>query len=361
MSSRSATKRPGSAASSVLRFADDLRRRNGRLLDALGFGPKPSASRTVQRWRALDLVAYQAANAHQSAVLIVPAPIKAAYIWDLAPGASAVERFLSAGLQVYMAVWRHPEDGDECMGLEEYAVHAISACLDEIRSETGQTKALLAGHSLGGTFAAIFSSLNPSRVNGLVALEAPIAFGSGLLEAVVANAPDASAIGATMGNVPGTFLDWASRYADPVTFDAEPLIDWMKSTPSPSARRLHLQVRRWSLDESPMARQLFEDVLEKLYRENRFAEGRLRIGGRVADPQAMDMPILAVLDPRSRIVPASSVEAYRTRTRSKDVRFIDYDGDAGVMIQHVGVLVGENAHRLIWPQIQAWVRLLGDQ
>jgi polyhydroxyalkanoate synthase subunit PhaC len=100
----------------------------------------------------------------------------------------------------------------------------------------------MAGHSLGGTLAAIFASLHPGRLHGR--------------------------------NVPGTALDLMSAWADPVSFSAEPWMDLPQSSRSADARRLHWQVRRWSLDESPMARRLFEEVEEALYRQNRFAEGR---------------------------------------------------------------------------------------
>jgi polyhydroxyalkanoate synthase len=148
-----------------------------------------------------------------------------------------------------------------------------------------------------------------------------------------------------------------SVWADPLSFSAEPWIDWLQSSGSTHERRLHWQVRRWSLDESPMARRLYEEVEEELYRRNRFAEGELRIDGRPARAQAIEAPILAVLDRRSRIVPAPSVEAYRRRTASKDVQILEYPGDTGVMMQHVGVLVGRNAHAALWPAVASWLRL----
>jgi hypothetical protein len=43
----------------------------------------------------------------------------------------------------------------------------------------------------------------------------------------------------------------------------------------------------------------------------------------------------AVCDPRSRVVPPPSIEAYRTQTGSNDAQILDYAGDTGVMMQHV--------------------------
>ncbi|HEX5768835.1 MAG TPA: alpha/beta hydrolase, partial [Burkholderiales bacterium] len=155
---------------------------------------------------------------------------------------------------------------------------------------------------------------------------------------------------------PGTFLDVASVQADPLTFAAEPWLDLLASTADPARRRLHLQVRRWTLDETPMAAALLDEVANRLYRDNQFAEGRLEVGGRLATPGAITAPVLGVLDPNSRIVPPSSIEAYRGRTRSSGVTLATYTGESGVVMQHVGVLVGRNAHRTLWPQIATWLQ-----
>ncbi|MBW8896540.1 MAG: hypothetical protein JF619_00125, partial [Massilia sp.] len=36
-------------------------------------------------------------------------------------------------------------------------------------------------------------------------------------------------------------------------------------------------------------------------------------------------------------------------------RVLHYEGDVGVNLQHVGVLVGRSAHERIWPQIFDWL------
>lgn len=135
--------------------------------------------------------AYQVPSADEPVILLLPAPIKTACIWDLAAGASVVRRCRAAGLQVYLASWHRTLPGDEARGLDEYADRALGACLDAITAETAQPKAFLAGHSLGGTLAAIFASLHPERVRGLIELEGPMAFGAGALETAASRAPPA--------------------------------------------------------------------------------------------------------------------------------------------------------------------------
>jgi polyhydroxyalkanoate synthase subunit PhaC len=340
----------------LLHGMDEARRRQGALLERLGYGPVKTPSRTVCSSSIAELIAYQDPRSDRPVALLVPAPIKTDYIWDLDPPISAVRRFIDAGLQVYLIRWRRPPEARP-LGLAVYADEAIAQCVEAICGETSQKRVIAAGHSLGGTLAAIFASLHPERVRGLLELEGPIEFGEGLIEALLAAVPSASSAHMERhSSVPGTFLDVASVQADPLTFAAEPWLDLLASTADPARRRLHLQVRRWTLDETPMAAALLDEVANRLYRQNAFAEGRLELGGRVAAPGAITAPVLGVLDPHSRIVPPSSVEAYRGRTASAHVDILSYPGDSGVVMQHVGVLVGHNAHRALWPQIAAWIQ-----
>jgi len=341
---------------SFLHGVDEARRRQGLVLERLGYGPVATPSRTVRTSSIADLLAYQDPRADRPAALLVPAPIKTHYIWDIDPAVSAVRRLLEAGLQVYLIRWQRPP-ARRGLGLAVYGDAAIADCLQAICAETAQQRVILAGHSLGGTLAAIFASLHPERVLALLELEGPIEFGEGMIEALVAAVPRASiASMESNASVPGTFLDVASVQADPLAFEVEPWFDLLASSGDPGRRRLHLQVRRWTLDEMPMAAALLDEVANRLYRDNQFAASRLDLGGRLAAPDAITVPVLGVLDPHSRIVPPSSVEAYRRRTASKNVQILAYTGDSGVVLQHVGMLVGRNAHRALWPQIATWVQ-----
>ncbi|MFL6624764.1 MAG: alpha/beta fold hydrolase [Sulfurifustis sp.] len=341
-------------------YRDHARRIQGAFMDRLGFGPETTPSRVVGTWRTARLLAYQPARRDAPVVLLLPAPIKAAYIWDLAADVSVVRRCLAEGMQVYMVEWQRPQPDDEAMGLAEYADSLVLSCVDAIAAETGGSQVCMAGHSLGGTLAAIFASLHADRLTGLVELEGPMHFSeTGVLESAVLATSSASEITDALGNVPGSFLNVASRWADPVTFEWEPRVDAFTSGASSDAIRNYWRVIRWALDEMPMPRRLFEDIIDGLYRENRFARDRLQLGRRVAHPKAITVPILAVADPRSRVVPWTSVEAYRDHTGSAEVQLLEYIGDVGVVLQHVGILIGERAHKMLWPQIGRWIHERG--
>src|SRR4051794_7878821 len=80
---------------------DQWRRWHGHWLERWGGGPCESPSRVLLRQPVLTLRAYTRPEDATLAVLIVPAPIKRAYIWDLAPDVSVVQHLIRSNLSVY--------------------------------------------------------------------------------------------------------------------------------------------------------------------------------------------------------------------------------------------------------------------
>jgi polyhydroxyalkanoate synthase len=304
----------------------------------------------------MTLKAYGQGGDTQPVVLIIPAPIKRAYIWDLVPWASAVQQCLHGGARVYLIQWERPRTAEQDFGLAEYADQLILDCLDAIAVETDRPQAVLAGHSLGGTFAAIFSALHPERVRGLILLGAPVHFGPdvGVIDRLAAIVPPG--LMAVPGNVPGSFLDLACLLAFPITMEAARWVDWLSSLPDPWALATHLRVERWTLDEMPLAARLFREVVEQLYQTDSFMHGRLMVRGRRAAPEDLVAPLLSVVDPCCSIAPPGSVLPFHDAIGGAETRLLWYEGDTGVAIRHVGMLVGRSAHRRLWPEIVRWIR-----
>jgi len=105
----------------------------------------------------------------------------------------------------------------------------------------------------------------------------------------------------------------------------------------------------------PLARRLVEEVVEYLYREDRFMRGTLRVGRRRAAPQNITGPVVSVAELRSPIAPPKSILPFHDALPNSDKRLIWYEGDRGVSLQHVGMLVGKKAHQTLWPYIIRWM------
>jgi len=211
---------PGLASGLVQ--TDVLRRAQGRWLDAAGLGPQETPYRTVAAGPGWRLRRYgaepQTGDAAGPVLLIVPAPIKRAYIWDLCPRVSVVRAALAAGLRVYLLEWVEAAGHD--LGLHACAGRLIPDVAARAAADASMPGVLVAGHSLGGTLAAVAAAAEPSAMRALVLLEAPLRFGeaAGAFAPWVAAAPDAERIAALLGDVPGAFLDAAVAVMAPQPF-----------------------------------------------------------------------------------------------------------------------------------------------
>jgi polyhydroxyalkanoate synthase len=334
-------------------ITDILRRAHGQAFGALGLGPNECPYQVIASgpfWRLRD---YGKQDTAQS-LLIVAAPIKRPYIWDLAPTASAIRYCLGQGLHVRLVEWLPASQSTGNNGLDEYT-KAISECVARSSGESADAKPFLVGHSLGGTLAAIFGALAPASIRGLVLLGAPLCFEpatSRFRDALVSLVPS---VLSDAEPCPGSLLSHMSALASPDTFIWSRLADAAFSATDSHALEIHGRVERWALDEVPLPGKLVHQIIEWLYRENRFCRGGLNIGGKLIGPQSVSVPTLAVVNTLDDVAPLGSVEPFVDEMPSRDVRIIEYPGEIGVCLQHLGVLIGLEAHARVWPEIISWI------
>lgn len=332
---------------------DVLRRAEGEALGRVGFDPQECAYRVVSSGPFWRLREYAQPHAGPC-VLIVAAPIKRPYIWDLAPAISAIRHCLRHGLRVFLLEWSPASVETAPLGLKEYADDTVSACVAKVASEGG-AEPFLMGHSLGGTLAAIHCALAQDGLRGLVLLGAPLCF-----EPASSHFRDAliSIIPARFGDtevVPGSLLSQVCALASPETFVWERLRDAALSTMDAAAWAVTVRVERWALDEASLPGRLVGDIVEFLYRDNRFCRGGLRIGDRLIGPASVKVPTLAIVNTADEIAPLPSVAPFLAAMSTKAARIIEYPGEVGVGLQHLAMLIGRKAHARLWPEIFSWL------
>jgi polyhydroxyalkanoate synthase len=317
----------------------------------LGLGPEESPYRIVaagSHWRVRDY----SDDAASPRLLIVAAPIKRPYIWDLAPSASAIRYCLQQRLHVHLLEWMPASRQSSSNGLDEY-VEAIRECVAKVSGEAPGNKPVLVGHSLGGTLAAIFAASAPLSISGLVLLGTPLCFQpdtSKFREALVSLVPT------TLSDAepfPGSLLSHMSALASPGTFIWSRLMDAVLSITDYHALEIHARVERWALDEIPLPGKLVRQIVEWLYRENRFCRGTLTVGDARIDPSALSARTLAVVNTADEVAPLVSVKPFIDAI--PDARIIEYPGEVGICLQHLGILVGPKALAQVWPQIISWI------
>ena len=255
--------------------SDVIRRAQGDLVGAFGLDPSECPYRTItsrSHWRLRDY----GGEDQSPSLLIIAAPIKKLYIWDLTPSTSPIRFCLRQGLHVQLLEWVSASSHAGNYGIDEYIL-AISEAVASFTAIAKGAKPYMVGHSLGGTLAAIYAAFQPESIKGLVLLGAPLCFEpsrSQFRDALISLVPRKISEDEPF---PGSILSHASALASPHTFIWSRLIDAILSVGDPLAMEIHARVERWALDEVPLPGKLVHQIIDWLYRENRFCREKLKI------------------------------------------------------------------------------------
>jgi polyhydroxyalkanoate synthase subunit PhaC len=340
------------AVRTLFGMADIMRRAQGEAVARFGLDQNECAYGMLGSgpyWRLRDY----GGGKTSPALLIVAAPIKRPYIWDLAPSASTIRYCLRQGLHVYLLEWL-PASRDTNHGLDE-CTRAIADCVAAISAASDGAKPFLTGHSLGGTLAAIYAATAAASIRGLLLLDAPLCFApkqSQFRDTLVSLLPP------TLSDAepfPGSLLSGMSALASPATFIWSRVMDAAASVADRQALEMHARIERWTLDEIALPGRLVCQILEWLYREDRLCRGMLRIGGMRVEPSRLSAPTLVVVTAADEVAPLGSVKPFIDAMPGDNVRIIKYPGEAGVCLQHLGILVGRQARAKVWPDIISWI------
>lgn len=347
--------RGGPASLAPMALSDSVRQMQGRVLDWFGFGPDESPYDILHanpRWRVRKY-----AGGHGAPLLIVAAPIKRPYVWDLSPQVSTLKHCLLHHFCPYLLEWLEPALANDGDGLADYAGRSIGEAVARVSEDAGRANPFLIGHSLGGTLAAIYATSGSAGIRGLVLLAAPLCFAAGSSSFRDAVATLDAAFLPTTGIVPGSLLSQISAVASPEIFVWSRFVDGYLSANDREAYDTHVRVERWALDEVPLSARLMREVLRELYCENRLCRETLVIEGRALGPSRLGAPTLAVVNTADALAPRASMAPFLDAASNAHVSLIEHPGEVGVGFQHLAILIGRRAHAETWPEILAWLRV----
>ncbi len=86
-----------------------------------------------------------------------------------------------------------------------------------------------------------------------------------------------------------------------------------------------------------------------------FFRGDLKIGNRPVGPLTLSVPALAVVNAADDVARLDSLKPFIDTMPTRDAQVIEYPGEIGVCLQHLGTLIGRKAHAQMWPEIIAWI------
>jgi len=284
-------------------------------------------------------------------VLFVPSLINRAYILDLDERHSLLRWLAGKGINPWLVDWGYPGEVERRFGLDDYIAGRLARALDAAGELTGGPVALV-GYCMGGLLALALALLRPQHVSGLALLATPWDFHAGdgvRARALAALAPALEPQLQLFGVLPVDSLQMLFAGLDPFgiqrKFEAFAALD-----PDGERARLFVALEDWLNDGIPLAAPVARECLYGWYGENRPARGEWIVAGVPVNPARLDMPSLALMPERDRIVPpesAAALAAALPRCRAETVA-------AG----HIGMVVGSGMRQAVWEPLRRWVAAL---
>jgi polyhydroxyalkanoate synthase len=304
--------------------------------------------------RKTTLYRYRSQNRrHAVPVLLVFALINRPEIFDLRPGNSFVEFLLGEGFDVFLVDWGVPGEEDADLGVADYVCDELHWAVRETLRASGQANLTLAGWCIGAALSAIYTAMHAAGpVRNLVVLTMPLDTRGSLYSSWVGRKSfDVEKVATGYEGVPGKLVDRANKLMKPVTNYVTTRRKLFESVRAGTANKVAYQaMAKWVGDNPRFPAAAFSDWITWLYKENRLANGTLRLRGQPVDYAAIRcQSVLVVTAAADHIAPREGTLPFLDMATTDDLTHLDRPGG------HIGLMAGSKARTQIWPDIAAWL------
>jgi polyhydroxyalkanoate synthase subunit PhaC len=290
-------------------------------------------------------------------VLVIYAFINRHYILDLLSEVSVVRNLLNQGLDIFATDWGTPSAYDKSLTIGHFVNRYIDKSIDLIRKITKSDKVSLFGYCWGGDLALMYAALHPEKVKNLITVATPGDFDlDDSLLSVWTKAMKEDYILDAFGNLPGIALNAAFILRNPVEYGHK-YFHFFEQPRDLESIAEFFATETWLYDSPPVIGEIYREFAEYCYKQNLLIKSKMRIEGAdtknndvVVNLKNINMPFLNVVAEKDDLVASSSSKALdNALTDSHDKKLIEFKSG------HVGLMIGEHAHKELWPKVGEWI------
>ncbi|MGM0846604.1 MAG: alpha/beta fold hydrolase [Bacillota bacterium] len=263
-------------------------------------------------------------------LFLVYSLVNKAYVLDMAPGASMIESFVENGYDVYLLEFGSPGYEDSNISMDDYVLDYIQRAVRKALAHSRAEDITVIGYCVGGTLAAIYTSLAEEPIRNLIICVAPIDFTTApkfdqWVEYIRENDLNVKSLLNNNGSIPPKLMKIGLRAASsPIYFshylsllnkayDQEYVAGW---------RRFN----KWTNDHVGFPEAALQQLGNDLVKENKFMKGTLIIRGKKACPSNIKSNLLVVAGKHDRLVPESLSKDFVNVVSSNDKTYRPVSG-----------------------------------
>lgn len=270
---------------------------------------------------------------------------------DLQHGRSVVQRFLDAGIDLYMIDWWYPTKKDKYLTIDDHVNGYMDTMIDIVLKRTGQKHLNLMGICMGGTYSIMYAALHPEKIKNLVLTVTPVNFDTdqGLLN-IWARSIDADAMVDAYGNIPGDILNLGFLLLNPPRLMVDKYVGFMENIDNRDFVENFVRMERWIFDSPDLPGETFRQFIKDFFQKNLLIQNKFELGGEQVDLKKVTMPVLNIYAKYDHLVPPEACEFTTDKIGSTDKE--DVCLDTG----HIGIYVSSKTQKEFAPKIISWLK-----
>jgi polyhydroxyalkanoate synthase len=289
---------------------------------------------------------------YKTPLVFVFALVNRPYILDLKRGRSVVEHFVKRGFDTYLIDWGAPTYADRHLTIDDHVNGYLRNAVDFVRERTHAPNVSLLGYCMGGTMSVMLTALHQKRVKNLMLLAAGIDFSTreGLLNLWThQDLFDVDKFVDTFGNCPAEFLQASFLMLNPVQNLIEKPIRFFENVDNDEFLDDFLTMETWLNDNIPIAGEVYREFVKYLYQQNLLVQNKMPVGKHTVDLRKITCPVLNIMAKKDDLVPCAQSLPFNDLISSTDRKTVV------VSAGHVGLAIGGQAQREVWPQACDWL------
>ena len=283
-------------------------------------------------------------------LLIVYPFINRHYILDLLPEVSVIRNLLNQGFDIYATDWGTPSAYDKDLTMGHFINSYMNKSVDLIRETTKSDKVSLFGYCWAGDLVLMYAALHPEKVKNVITIATPGDFSIDItLLSVWTKTMKVDTVLNAFGNAPAVLLNTAFQLRNPV----ENVVKYPHFFERPHGLESLLEffaTETWLNDSTPVIGEIYREFVKNCYQQNSFIKNKMNIDGAIVNLKDVKAPFLNVIAQGDDLVAPRSSSALNDAVGSADKSTIEFHSG------HVGLIIGQRAHRDVWPKVGNWLR-----
>lgn len=301
-------------------------------------------------------------------LLIVYAPINRYYVMDIAKERSIVEKFVSAGFDVFLLDWGRRQGNSEST-ISDY-IFQIDRSVEEIRRLTNSEKISILGYSWGGTLSVMYTSLYTEKIMNLIIQSSQVDFDkdNSILAQWIRSFPidrysnEFNTISSSLINLGFLMRNPASHFFDYIKYAFEMINNSNRTDNIVDAAAIPRflgytsKIAMWLNDTTNIPSKFFAQFVKDLYQGNLLIKNQMQIednstktAGKLVELSKISMPLLSIVGEHDDLVPASSSIPLNELVSSSDKKLLRFPTG------HVELCISSHSHERLWPQVTKWL------